>query len=212
MPGAVAGTRWPGRLERVPGEPPLLLDGAHNPAGARALAAYLEHGPPFVLLFGAMADKDVRGLARELFPPAADIVLTRPRVSRAASPEEIARRSPPLGAHAQREASVARALRLARRLALAHGPGTTVVVAGSLYLVGAVKALLLRGVGRQPRGGGSAPARTHRSANAPMLSRVSGPASGASQSRGGIRWSAAKRSASRYSGVSCAIPSRKTTS
>jgi dihydrofolate synthase/folylpolyglutamate synthase len=148
VPAAVARTRWPGRLERVPGDPPLVLDGAHNPAGARALAAHLRGGPPFVLLFGAMADKDVPGLARELFPPALDVVLTHPRVSRAASPDEIARRSSPLGDRAYREASVARALRLARRLARAHGPGTPVVVAGSLYLVGAVKAQLLRDTDR----------------------------------------------------------------
>jgi dihydrofolate synthase/folylpolyglutamate synthase len=145
VPGGVARTRWPGRLERVRGEPALVLDGAHNPAGARALAAYLEDAPPFVLLFGAMADKDVGGLARELFPRAAEIVLTRPRVSRAASPDEIARRASPLADRAHREPSVARALRLARRLALAHGPDAQVVVAGSLYLVGAVKALLARG-------------------------------------------------------------------
>jgi dihydrofolate synthase/folylpolyglutamate synthase len=146
VPGAVARTRWPGRLERVPGDPPLVLDGAHNPAGARALAAHLRGGPPFVLLFGAMSDKDLPGLARELFPMAADVVLTRPRVSRAASPDEIARRSSPLGDRAHREPSVARALRLARRLARDHGPGTPVVVAGSLYLVGAVTQL--RGVRR----------------------------------------------------------------
>jgi dihydrofolate synthase/folylpolyglutamate synthase len=142
VPGAVARTRWPGRLERVPGDPPLVLDGAHNPAGARALAAHLRGGPPFVLLFGAMADKDVAGLARELFPLASAVVLTRPRISRAASPDEIARRSSPLADRAHREPSVARALRLARRLARARGPGTPVVVAGSLYLVGAVMPLL----------------------------------------------------------------------
>jgi dihydrofolate synthase/folylpolyglutamate synthase len=144
LPAAVARTRWPGRLERVPGEPPLILDGAHNPAGARSLAAHLAPGPPFVLVFAAMADKDVRGLAGELFPLAAEIVLTRPRVSRAASPDELARRAGPLGADAHREPSVARALRLARRLARARGPGTAVVVAGSLYLVGAVMPLLGR--------------------------------------------------------------------
>jgi dihydrofolate synthase/folylpolyglutamate synthase len=142
VPAAVARTRWPGRLETVPGHPPLVLDGAHNPAGARALAAHLRGGPPFVLLFGAMADKDVAGLARELFPLATDIVLTRPRVSRAASPDEIVRRASPLADRARPEPSVARALRLARRLARARGPRTSVVVAGSLYLVGAVKALL----------------------------------------------------------------------
>jgi dihydrofolate synthase/folylpolyglutamate synthase len=144
VPAAVARTRWPGRLERVPGDPPLVLDGAHNPAGARALAAHLRGGPPFVLVFGAMADKDVAGLARELFPLATEIVLTRPRVSRAASPDEIARRASPLADGAHRVPSVARALGLARRLARAHGPRTSVVVAGSLYLVGAVLQLLGR--------------------------------------------------------------------
>ncbi len=124
--------------------PPLLLDGAHNPAGARALAAHLAGGPPFVLVFAAMADKDVRGLARALFPLASGIVLTTPRVSRAASPAALARRAGRLARGAHREPSVARALRLARRLARAHGPRTEVVVAGSLYLVGAVLALLGR--------------------------------------------------------------------
>ncbi len=144
LPQAIAATRWPGRLERVPGRPALLLDGAHNPAGARALADYLREGPPVVLLFGAMSDKDVKGLARELFPLAAAVVLTRPRVPRAAIPDELARRAGRTGARAHREPSVSRALGLARRLALAHGPMTTVVVAGSLYLVGAVKAILER--------------------------------------------------------------------
>jgi len=144
LPAAIARTRWPGRLERLAGDPPLVLDGAHNPAGARALAAHLRGGPPFVLVFAAMADKDVRGLARELFPLAATIVLTRPRIARALTPDELRRRAGRLAARAHREPSVARALSLARRLARAQGAGTTVVVAGSLYLVGAVKAILER--------------------------------------------------------------------
>jgi dihydrofolate synthase/folylpolyglutamate synthase len=148
VPRAVAGTRWPGRLQRIPGDPTLLLDGAHNPAGARALAAHLAGGPPFVLVFAAMADKDVRGLARALFPLASGIVLTTPRVSRAASPRSLARRAGRLARGAHEEPSVARALRLARRLARAQGPRTLVVVAGSLYLVGAVLALLGRERGR----------------------------------------------------------------
>jgi dihydrofolate synthase/folylpolyglutamate synthase len=144
IPRAVAHTRWPGRLEWVPGRPPLLLDGAHNPAGARALARALAAGPPHVLLFGAMSDKDVRGLARALFPAATGIVLTRPRVSRAATPAELARRIGPLAKRAESEPSVFRALARARRLARAHSPRTIVVVAGSLYLVGAVEAILER--------------------------------------------------------------------
>ncbi len=144
VPAAIARTRWPGRLQRVAGDPPLVLDGAHNPAGARALAAHLAPGPPFVLVFGAMADKDVRGLARALFPLAAGLVLTAPRIARAASPEALARRAGRLARGAHRAPGVARALGLARRLARAHGAGTLVVVAGSLYLVGAVLGLLER--------------------------------------------------------------------
>ena len=151
LPAAVARTRWPGRLERLAGDPPLVLDGAHNPAGARALAEHLRGGPPFVLVFAAMADKDVRGIARELFPLAATLVLTRPRIARAATPDELRRRAGRLAARAHREPSVARALSLARRLARALGGRTTVVVAGSLYLVGAVKAILAREKGRRRR-------------------------------------------------------------
>src|SRR5262245_61372150 len=135
-------TRWPGRLEWVEGDPPLLLDGAHNPSGARALGAYLEGRGPFVLLFGAMADKDVRGMARELFPRAAAVVLTRPPGRRAASPRAIRRRAPRMGRLLHDVAAPRRALALARRLARERGPRVPVVVAGSLYLVGAVKAVL----------------------------------------------------------------------
>lgn len=125
---------WPGRLQWSSGRPRLLLDGAHNPAGARALARYLARLPPFVLVFGVMRDKDVRGMARALFPLARAVVLTRPASSRAASPTEIARRAGALAARAHRVADPTRALSLARRLA---GRAGTVVVAGSLYLVGA---------------------------------------------------------------------------
>jgi dihydrofolate synthase/folylpolyglutamate synthase len=128
-------TRWPGRLQWVPGRPRLLLDGAHNPAGARALAAYLERLEPVVLVFGVMRDKDIAGMAAALFPLAREVVLTRPAVRRAASPAEIARRVGRAARRAHRRRDPKLALRLARRLA---GPSGTVVVAGSLYLVGAV--------------------------------------------------------------------------
>ena len=138
----IAGTRWPGRLQWIASRPPLLLDGAHNPAGARALAAHLRGRPPFVLLFGVMADKDVPAIARRLFPLAAEVVLTRPRVGRAMSPATIARRAGTLARGAHRVADPRAALALAGRRALALGRGAPVVVAGSLYLVGEVLALL----------------------------------------------------------------------
>ena len=138
---AVGETRWPGRLERVvvKGHPPLLLDGAHNPAAARALAAYLADEPPFVLLFGALADKDVEAMTRTLFPLARTVVLTRAPSDRAASPEEIERRAGSAARGARLEADPRRALALAGHLAPVGG---TVVVAGSLYLVGEITRIL----------------------------------------------------------------------
>jgi dihydrofolate synthase/folylpolyglutamate synthase len=138
----IARTRWPGRLERVPGRPALLLDGAHNPAGAKALAHELRRlAKPCVLLFGAMADKAVEAMAAELFPLATAVVLTAPRMPRAARPASVLARVGAVGRDVRLAPAVGPALRLARRLA---GPRGLVVVAGSLYLVGAVKALLLR--------------------------------------------------------------------
>jgi dihydrofolate synthase/folylpolyglutamate synthase len=151
-PQALSRARWPGRLEWVDGDPPLLLDGAHNPAGARTLAAYLAGRGPYVLLFAAMNDKDVAGLARPLFPRAAAVVLTRPRLPRALHPAEIATRVGSLGADAHLRPAVVHGLALARRLARRAGRGTPVVVAGTLFLVGEVKGLLER-LPRAPRRG-----------------------------------------------------------
>ena len=137
----IAATRWPGRLEWIAGTPPLLLDGAHNPAGARALAAELRAHRPFVLLFGAMADKDLESMSQALFALASGLVLTAPRMERAASPAEVAARAGASAKDAVLEPNVRKALQAAREMA---GPDRLVVIAGSLYLVGEVKALLER--------------------------------------------------------------------
>ncbi len=161
-------TRWPGRLQRLPGRPPLLLDGAHNPAGARALAAELEAGAPFILLFGVMADKDVPGMAAALFPLARALVLTRAPGERALPPDEIARRAGALAEGALVEPEIGRALRAARRMAR---PGERVVVAGSLFLVGEI---LRR---RAAISGRTAPvrARARSARGSPVRARPPGP-------------------------------------
>ena len=67
----IAQTHWPGRLERVSEQPEIILDGAHNPAGARALAAYIERfyaGRRVRLIYGAMRDKAVDEIGGILFP------------------------------------------------------------------------------------------------------------------------------------------------
>lgn len=149
IPFGIAETCWPGRLQRIRTHPPLLLDGAHNPAGAKALAKHLETLGPVTLLFGAMADKNVKEMARILFPLARAIVLTRAPGDRAAGPEEIALRAGAIATGARLEESVREALTLARQLARPRGEH--VVVAGSLYLVGEVMKLLGAGFKRRDR-------------------------------------------------------------
>ncbi|HEX8719190.1 MAG TPA: Mur ligase family protein [Pyrinomonadaceae bacterium] len=137
----------PGRLELDSGrEPAILYDGAHNPAGALALRAYLDEFAPrgVTMVFGAMRDKELAGIGRALFPAAAHLVLTRPDNPRAASVEELLRAVPvpPSSSTIALAPSVRDALAIART----HTPpGGLVCVTGSLYLVGEVKALLENG-------------------------------------------------------------------
>jgi len=126
--------------------PALLLDGAHNPAGARALRAYLEEfaGGKVTLVFGAMRDKALAEIGAILFPAAEHLVLTEPRNPRAASVAELLRAVPARSASST--IALAPSSRDALTIARAHTPpGGTVCVTGSLYLVGEVKGLLETG-------------------------------------------------------------------
>lgn len=86
----ISRVRWPGRLEFVWEQPQIILDGAHNPAGARALAAYIDRffsGRFVALIFGAMRDKAVAEIGGILFPRAQLVIATAPRQARALAPE-----------------------------------------------------------------------------------------------------------------------------
>jgi len=132
--------RWPGRLQWVEGRPPLLLDGAHNPAGAQALADYLRSlgGELPVLLFNAMRKKKVEEMVRPLADLIDAVVITRARVDRAAEPEDLAPVLEPLVKRVEVVQDPGEALERARALAL---PNSYVLVAGSLYLVGEILTL-----------------------------------------------------------------------
>jgi dihydrofolate synthase/folylpolyglutamate synthase len=138
----LARTRWPGRLQRIerPGRRALILDGAHNPDGAKALARWLDAEGltgRFDLLFGAMGDKDLMGVAGPLLSRARRVVLASPPTPRAASPAALKER---LGrGDAVTAPSVAGALAC---LDEADAGGPPVLVAGSLYLVGEVLRIL----------------------------------------------------------------------
>jgi dihydrofolate synthase/folylpolyglutamate synthase len=131
--------RLPGRFEVAARRPWVVVDAAHNPVAARALAATLRDLPRrrTVLVFGASADKDHAAMLRMLLPGTNLAIFTRARSPRAADPRELARRArrvPALVAD-----SVDRALAAARAVA---GPQDAIVVTGSFYVAGEALARL----------------------------------------------------------------------
>jgi len=133
---ALRGLSHPGRLERIG---PYLLDGAHNPAGARALArALADHFPdrPRVLVFAASRDKDHRAMADALKGLFTAVYLTRYPGERAADPKD-------LWTAFGGGMVVADPFEAVARARAAH-PGALVVVAGSLYLLGALRPYLVQ--------------------------------------------------------------------
>jgi dihydrofolate synthase / folylpolyglutamate synthase len=132
----IASAIWPARLERVSERPEIIIDGAHNPAGTRALAAYIQRfyaGRRRWIVYGALRDKAVAEMTSILFPLADRIILTAPANSRAMAPEDIA------APGAVITHSVPEALHQ-----LNHAPPDTVVfIAGSLYLAGEARGLLV---------------------------------------------------------------------
>ena len=88
---ALAGVRHPGRFEEIAGPPRIILDGAHNPHGARALAAVLaERGERPVLVAAVSADKDVAAIAAALAPAVRAVIATRYRQERSLDPAALA--------------------------------------------------------------------------------------------------------------------------
>jgi len=131
--------KWPGRLERFThGRTEILLDAAHNPAGARALASHLQEigWSRVTLVFGAMRDKDVRHMLEALAPFCEAIVCTTAPSPRALSAFDLAALARPLGptveAIADPAAALARALEMAR----------PIVSAGSIFLIGPLRDIL----------------------------------------------------------------------
>jgi dihydrofolate synthase / folylpolyglutamate synthase len=135
-PIALQGVRHPGRFERARD---LILDGAHNPHGARALAATLDElAVRPVLVLAVSADKDVRAIAGALLPRVHSVIATRYQQERAMDPEVLA--------EVLREVArvpVETAPDLQSALVLARRPGEPVLVAGSLFIVGEARTLEL---------------------------------------------------------------------
>jgi dihydrofolate synthase / folylpolyglutamate synthase len=134
----LATVTWPGRLDhrRLPDGSEIILDAAHNPAGARALASYLRglgRKRP-TLVFGAMRDKDVDGMLTALLPEIGRVIVTRPSNARAANPEELAARISALAPALPIDVVVSPhdAVKSATK------DSSLVVIAGSIFLLGDV--------------------------------------------------------------------------
>ena len=142
-------TRWPGRFHVIPaehGRPEIVLDVAHNPAGAWALRSALSErydNRPLIFVFGAMRDKAISEMTEILFPVAHHVIATRAENPRSASPEEIQQAGRRTGAEIETAPEVG--LALTRCLTPHARPDTVIVVTGSIYLVGeAMRALGVR--------------------------------------------------------------------
>ncbi|MBQ8619607.1 MAG: bifunctional folylpolyglutamate synthase/dihydrofolate synthase [Clostridia bacterium] len=136
---AFADVHWPGRLEFFGN---VILDGAHNEPGVKALCAYCDawlEREKTVLLTGMMEDKDVACMTAMLAPRARCVVATQPNVPRAMAAQKLADAFAAHGADAQAVADPKAALARARELA---GKDGTVLCAGSLYLIGEIRTLL----------------------------------------------------------------------
>jgi len=135
-------------MERVSKRPDVYLDGAHNPASAKKLAALVRELMPtyrrLILVIGVLGDKDYRGIVDELAPLADQVVVTKPQYSRALDVQILAEEISKLHAPVFTRATVSEALSQALDFATADD---LILVTGSLYVVGDARALFLGGAG-----------------------------------------------------------------
>jgi dihydrofolate synthase / folylpolyglutamate synthase len=143
---ALARPSWPGRLDlrRLRDGREILLDAAHNPAGALSLASYLRelNHVRLPLVFAGMHDKDLDGMLRTLLPVVGPLVVTRASNRRSADPDrlvDLARRIAP-------ETSVTVAASPLEALEIAWRTSPRIIVAGSIFLLGDVMKLAQQGV------------------------------------------------------------------
>ena len=134
---------WPGRFEVIPGQPTIIIDGAHNQDGARSLRKNLNEfyrDKEIVFLLGILQDKDVTAIVRELIDSSDKVVVVAPISKRAGHPQDIAREIQ--GAlHVETTDSIIEGLGRARILA---GHNGVICIAGSLYLIGTARSIICK--------------------------------------------------------------------
>lgn len=140
-------TVWPGRMERIQKYGmDWILDVAHNPAGALALRAAVEQSQksrePRTLIFSCLRDKPAAEMAQILFPVFEQVIVAPIHSARATPIDDLIAAAQRAGTHAIVAQTDAEAIQIARQ----KRPGGEVVVSGSVYLVGEIRALLVSGV------------------------------------------------------------------
>lgn len=131
---------WPGRFEVVPGQPTVIIDGAHNQDGARVLRKNLDEffsEKEIVFLLGILRDKDVTAIIKALIRPVDKVVVVAPLSERAGEPAEIAQEIE--AAHVEIAGSIIAGLQRVRAIA---GENSVICIAGSLYLIGAAREII----------------------------------------------------------------------
>lgn len=139
----LAETKWPGRLELIGESPRILLDGAHNPGAAEALEKNLKEDfsrRRLVLVLGIMADKEISKMMAHLVPLADLLILTRPRMDRAASPALLRSHASSFRKPIVEVAEVSSAVKYALAEA---GKEDLIVISGSLFTAGEARAFLV---------------------------------------------------------------------
>jgi dihydrofolate synthase/folylpolyglutamate synthase len=141
----LANVWWPGRLETVspdPEGPWILLDGAHNPDAVAVVRRFLEErldGRSLKVLFGAMADKEIGGMIREIVPLASEFILVSPDLKRAAPVETLQAHLEDFEGEVRTYPTVADALREEMPLLSSED---VLLVTGSFYVVGEARRFL----------------------------------------------------------------------
>ena len=132
----LAHASWPGRMHILEGSPPVLLDGAHNPKAMQTLADTIRKELNYrrlIVVVGVMEDKDIRNIVKQIVPFADHVIYTRPKYSRAASPEVLFEVGTPFHKAGRVIGSLEQAIDTAKTMA---GANDLVVVCGSLFTVG----------------------------------------------------------------------------
>ena len=138
---AIENVSWPGRLEIIDENPKIILDGAHNVEGVKALKKFLMENnlPSYILIFAIMRDKEIKKISQLIFPQAKKIFLTKFPYYRAAEPKHIFKISSIYKEKIVIEENPEKALKKAKNLAKKND---VILITGSLFLIGEIKKVL----------------------------------------------------------------------